>query len=343
MLYLVLFTDEESPCFWAKNDLIDFKNNGSRTVLTTCARDGNGTWTLYRAFHLRTVNQTLATMASFGGPGIGEIFGKCTQTFAVAERVITPVRRLVLKRNLESWRISILSTHRILKDRWEFLKLLISWWQRKYYSFLGGLKFSGTRGNLRQFELLMHFGNLKGKATVYVGHTVKGEILLMLVEIWNLLECLYVNRILNQRLVAWIFFSFAQKTFGKNGKKGRALNSAANQHFIHIFFRFPQSLFRRPNAGQRVGDCLLRLHSLRAQTYFRLSLLSAEEKREPEIRLRGTHWVHKDKLFSTEAISYPQFSAFWSLGGSGRDSGVLEFYHRRISVVKQWKPLQSNQ
>ena len=35
--------------------------------------------------------------------------------------------------------------------------------------------------------------------------------------------------------------------------------------------------------------------------------------------------------------------AFWSAGQRREDSGDIEFYYRRISVVKQWKPLRNSQ
>ena len=37
-------------------------------------------------------------------------------------------------------------------------------------------------------------------------------------------------------------------------------------------------------------------------------------------------------------ISYPESSGSLARGWSPEDSGVLEFYYRRISAVKQWKP-----
>ena len=35
--------------------------------------------------------------------------------------------------------------------------------------------------------------------------------------------------------------------------------------------------------------------------------------------------------------------AFWSAGQRREDSGDIEFYYRRISAVKQWKPLRNSQ
>ena len=35
--------------------------------------------------------------------------------------------------------------------------------------------------------------------------------------------------------------------------------------------------------------------------------------------------------------------AFWSAGQRQEDSGDIEFYYRRISAVKQWKPLRDSQ
>ena len=41
------------------------------------------------------------------------------------------------------------------------------------------------------------------------------------------------------------------------------------------------------------------------------------------------------------AISYPEFSGLLARGlVARRDSGDIEFYYRRISAVKQWKPLR---
>ena len=35
--------------------------------------------------------------------------------------------------------------------------------------------------------------------------------------------------------------------------------------------------------------------------------------------------------------------AFWSAGQRREDSGDIKFYYRRISAVKQWKPLRNSQ
>ena len=35
--------------------------------------------------------------------------------------------------------------------------------------------------------------------------------------------------------------------------------------------------------------------------------------------------------------------AFWSAGQRREDSGDIKFYYRRISAVKQWKPLRDSQ
>ena len=48
--------------------------------------------------------------------------------------------------------------------------------------------------------------------------------------------------------------------------------------------------------------------------------------------------------FLTLAQSRTQsLQAFWSAGQRREDSGDIEFYYRRISAVKQWKPLQNSQ
>ena len=35
--------------------------------------------------------------------------------------------------------------------------------------------------------------------------------------------------------------------------------------------------------------------------------------------------------------------AFWSAGQRREDSGDIEFYYRRISAIKQWKPFRNSQ
>ena len=42
-------------------------------------------------------------------------------------------------------------------------------------------------------------------------------------------------------------------------------------------------------------------------------------------------------------ISYPESSGFLAAGQRREDSGDIEFYYRRISAVKQWKPLRNSQ
>ena len=51
-LFFFVFTDAESPFFWAKNVSIDLKNNGWLIALTTCARGGSATWTLCKPVKL---------------------------------------------------------------------------------------------------------------------------------------------------------------------------------------------------------------------------------------------------------------------------------------------------
>ena len=49
-------------------------------------------------------------------------------------------------------------------------------------------------------------------------------------------------------------------------------------------------------------------------------------------------------FFLTRQQSRTQsLQAFWSAGQRREDSGDIEFYYRRISAVKQWKPLRNSQ
>lgn len=52
LVFFFVFTDAESPFFWAKNVSIDLKNNGWLIALTTCARGGSATWTLCKPVKL---------------------------------------------------------------------------------------------------------------------------------------------------------------------------------------------------------------------------------------------------------------------------------------------------
>ena len=49
---------------------------------------------------------------------------------------------------------------------------------------------------------------------------------------------------------------------------------------------------------------------------------------------------HEFKMAQSRTQS---LQAFWSAGQRREDSGNIEFYYRRISAVKQWKPLQNSQ
>ena len=49
-------------------------------------------------------------------------------------------------------------------------------------------------------------------------------------------------------------------------------------------------------------------------------------------------WSHNELQSRTRV-----FRPFWSAGQRREDSGDIEFYYRRISAVKQWKPLRNSQ
>ena len=52
----------------------------------------------------------------------------------------------------------------------------------------------------------------------------------------------------------------------------------------------------------------------------------------------------KNDIFPLSQQSRTQsLQAFWSAGQRREDSGDIEFYYRRISAVKQWKPLRNSQ
>ena len=59
---------------------------------------------------------------------------------------------------------------------------------------------------------------------------------------------------------------------------------------------------------------------------------------------RDLSTCHKKMFKICNAQSRTQgLQAFWSAGQRREDSGDIEFYYRRISAVKQWKPLRNSQ
>ena len=66
------------------------------------------------------------------------------------------------------------------------------------------------------------------------------------------------------------------------------------------------------------------------------------ERKLRQSELTDRNHKHADVLWLVQSRTQ-SLQAFWSAGQRREDSGDIKFYYRRISAVKQWKPLRNSQ